>query len=121
MTVSVTQVITKNANQFIELFASEWRHDIPRSSPSKGHVIVPSEIGLSEMSADGDVLEVTVTAPSLASAAYLEAAVSEFLDRVAGDEELHYQWTIQPDMIEGHNVSTRRGEFNWSELTLAQG
>jgi hypothetical protein len=117
MTVSVTQVVTKNASQFVERLAAEWWQDVPRTSLDKGHILIPLEIGTCEMSADGNMLEITITAPSVTDAAYLEAAVSEFLDRVAGNEELHYQWTVQPEISEQHNTLPARGKFSWSELT----
>ena len=48
------------------------------------------------MAGDG-YLDIEISANSLSNASLIEDAVSDRLDALAIDEELHYQWIVAPE------------------------
>jgi hypothetical protein len=96
MTMTFAHVPTKYAEQYFARLAILWRRRWPSIAVENGHAVIALEIGTAEFTAARDFLDITITASSGADAALLEDAVSDYLDALADQEELHYQWIAPP-------------------------
>jgi hypothetical protein len=96
MTTTFAHVPTRYAGQYFARLATLWRRRWPSIAIEDGHAVIALDIGTAEFTAAHDFLDITITASSGADAALLEDTVSDYLDALADQEELRYQWIAPP-------------------------
>lgn len=94
MTLSHAHVRTKSAGRYL-LWLSNRSHRAPQS-----RAVILFPIGRCELVASDDYLDIEISANSLSMASLIEDAISDRLDALALDEELHYQWVVAPEAKE---------------------
>ena len=99
MVLSYAHVRTGQADQYLMQLSN--RSSRVDSIPQHRAVIM-FPVGKCEIIARAGSLDLAITANSISDATLIEDAISDRLDCLAIDEELHYQWIISPE------ISTKR-------------
>jgi hypothetical protein len=95
MTISYARVRTEKASEYLVRFSKAWLRTVPELVFNDRLARIPFPYATCELSVGEGFLDITLTANSREYAALLEDVVAERLDRLAHDEALKYQWTLQ--------------------------
>jgi hypothetical protein len=89
---SYATIRTTFAIEYLAGLGRAWHRVSPVSDETPRHVEIPFPIGQVSLDADGEILDITLTASTSHNAALLEDLISEHLDRLSLGEDLRYQW-----------------------------
>jgi len=92
MITSYATVRTPHAGEYLIGLSHAWHRTSAEVGEAPTHIEVPFALGRVALDADGDRLEIVLTAGSNRDAALLEDLVSDHLDRLSSGEDLNYQW-----------------------------
>lgn len=94
MILSYAHVRTARADQYLLQLSNRARSEdsIPRY-----RAVILFPVGKCELVAGSAYLDIAITANSVSEAALIEDAISERLDSLSMNEELHYQWIVSPE------------------------
>jgi hypothetical protein len=93
---SYAHVRTARADQYLLQLSSGSQSD---DSIPQYRTVILFPVGKCELVASTAYLDIAITAHSVSEAALIEDAISERLDNLALNEELHYQWIVSPEEI----------------------
>lgn len=99
MTTSYATVQTRLAGAYLAELGRNWHREEHVLAQSPAHVEIPFPIGRATLDAEGDVLNITLTANSNRDSTLLEDLISDQLDRLSSDEDLRYQWVRTPEEL----------------------
>jgi hypothetical protein len=92
MVTSYAKVRTSRAGEYLIGLCRVWHRTLPDSGEAPTHIEVPFPNGHVAIDATADQLEFVLTAGSIRDTALLEDLVSDHLDRLSCDEDIHYEW-----------------------------
>lgn len=92
MMTSYARVRTDYASQYLIALSKDWMRRLPAVTHDYTRAMIPFPIGACQLDAHENYLVVMLSAKTQSDAALLEDLISHQLDRLAGGEELHYQW-----------------------------
>jgi hypothetical protein len=104
MTTSYASVHTQRARDYLVELGLIWHHTI--SAKASMEVVIPFPLGLCEISATEDLLQISLIAKSNYEIALLEDLISDQLDGMSEGEDLHYQWLRPSDDGTGATQTT---------------
>jgi hypothetical protein len=93
---STARMQTGRAKEYLVSLASASRIGALNGGDDDTHALLQLPKGYCVLTAGGQFLDVAIYASSMSDVVMLEDIVSDRLDAVAGDDELHYQWIVLP-------------------------
>ncbi len=90
MTTSYASVHTARARDYMVELGQIWHHTI--SPKASMEMVIPFPLGLCEITATADLLQISLIAKSNYEIALLEDLISDQLDSLLEKESLQYQW-----------------------------